>query len=132
MNNTNITVVVAASSLLAGGVLLATIEPVKEVPVTETSYFAEIDREGMVLRVIVADQAFIDSGAVGDPATWVQTYPDGDARKNYAGKGFRYDTELNAFVSPKPVGPDFVLDKDTATWKNTRVETFQASSTLNI
>jgi len=40
-----------------------------KVPPTET-YFAEIDANGTVLRVIVADQAFINSGKVGDPKNW--------------------------------------------------------------
>lgn len=45
--------------------------------ITET-YFAEIDKDGNVLRVIVADQAFIDSGAVGDPKKWIETFKGKD------------------------------------------------------
>ena len=37
------------------------------------SYFAELDSENIVIRVIAADQDFIDSGKVGDPNNWVQT-----------------------------------------------------------
>ena len=37
------------------------------------AHFAEIDEGGTVLRVIVADQDFIDSGVVGDKTNWVQT-----------------------------------------------------------
>ena len=54
-------------------------KPVEEVtkkPV-EPTYFAEVDKDGTVKRVIVADQAFIVSGAVGDPANWVETKYDG-------------------------------------------------------
>jgi hypothetical protein len=36
------------------------------------SHFAEVIN-GRVERVIVAEQDFIDSGAVGDPANWIQT-----------------------------------------------------------
>ena len=36
-------------------------------------HFAEINSENIVQRVIVAEQDFIDSGAVGDPNNWVQT-----------------------------------------------------------
>ena len=37
------------------------------------SHFAEIDSNGVVLRVIVAEQNFINSGVVGDSFNWVQT-----------------------------------------------------------
>jgi hypothetical protein len=37
------------------------------------SHFAQIDENNIVLRVIVAEQDFIDSGIVGEPASWIQT-----------------------------------------------------------
>jgi len=36
------------------------------------SHFAKVEN-GIVTQVIVAEQDFINSGAVGDPSTWVQT-----------------------------------------------------------
>ncbi len=72
----------------------------KERPDIAPTYFAQIDASGTVQRVIVADQAFIDSGKVGDPASWKQTYLDGHKRKRYAGRGFRYDKSADAFVAP--------------------------------
>ena len=36
------------------------------------SHFAEVI-DGKVVRVIVAEQDFIDSGAVGDASRWIQT-----------------------------------------------------------
>lgn len=36
-------------------------------------------------------------------------------RGNYAGIGFTYDEDLDAFISPKP-SEDAVLDEDTFTW----------------
>ena len=33
---------------------------------------------------------------------WVQTSYNGNFRKNYAGIGYRYDDDLDAFISPKP------------------------------
>ena len=66
------------------------------------THFAEIDKQGNVLRVIVADQAFIDSGKVGDPVNWVGTWMDGSKRYHYAGKGYKYDKQLDAFIPPKP------------------------------
>ena len=83
------------------------------------SHFAKINNDGIVQRVIVADQDFIDSGVVGDAINWVQTSyntrggvhyapnshePDGGValRKNYAGKGYTYDSDKDAFIAPKP------------------------------
>ena len=96
------------------------------------SHFAEVDNDGVVLRVIVAEQDFIDSGAVGDPNTWVQTsyntkggkhYPegsevsDGDGlRKNFAGKGYTYDETRDAFIQPQ-VFPSWTLVEATCQWK---------------
>ncbi len=76
------------------------------------SHFAEIDQDGIVKRVIVAEQDFIDSGVVGDPKNWVQTsYNTHEGvhklggeplRMNYAGIGYTYDKNLDAFIPPKP------------------------------
>jgi hypothetical protein len=96
------------------------------------SHFAEINVENIVQRVIVADQAFIDSGAVGDANNWVQTSyntkrgvhytpdsntPDGGValRKNYAGKGYIYDNTRDAFYLPQPYA-SWTLDDDTCQW----------------
>lgn len=96
----------------------------------DMSHFAQV-YNGVVLQVIVAEQDFIDSGAVGDPTAWVQTsyntrggvhygpdgQPDGGVplRKNYAGVGYTYDAVRDAFIPPKPEG-DFVLNEDTCLW----------------
>jgi len=86
------------------------------------SHFAEIDENNKVVRVIVAEQDFIDSGAVGDPNRWIQTsyntrqgvhygtaangnyVPDGGTalRGNYAGIGFDYvkNESMDAFIAP--------------------------------
>ena len=96
------------------------------------SHFAEINSGGIVQRVIVAEQDFIDSGVVGDPNNWVQTSyntrggihyapnshePDGGValRKNYAGKGYTYDQTRDAFIPPKPF-PSWILNEDTCHW----------------
>ena len=65
-------------------------------------YFAEIDENGIVKRVIVAEQDFIDSGVVGDPKNWVETDLDGIIRKNPAVKGGTYDSANDAFIPKKP------------------------------
>lgn len=79
------------------------------------TYFAEVDKDGTVKRVIVADQEFINTGKVGNPSNWVQTYTNGFKRKNYAGIGHTYNKTRDAFISPKP-HPDATLDEDTLRW----------------
>ena len=86
------------------------------------SHFAEISgSNNIVTRVIVAEQDFINSGAVGAGSNWIQTSyntkggvhygdvsgsyaPDGGValRKNYAGTGYTYDRSKDAFISPQP------------------------------
>ena len=66
------------------------------------SHFAEIDNDGLVLRVIVAEQDFINSGAVGDSFRWIQTSYNNNFRKNFAGKGSTYDKTKDAFIDPQP------------------------------
>ena len=89
------------------------------------SHYAQIDQNNIVIQVIVAEQDFIDSGAVGDPQTWVQTsynthggqHPEGrPLRKNYAGIGFTYDAVRDAFIPPKPDG-NYQLNEDTCLWE---------------
>jgi hypothetical protein len=74
----------------------------------------------MVTQVIVAEQDFIDTGAVGHG--WIQTsyntlgnqHPQGrPLRGNYAGIGYTYDETNDVFIAPKPFD-NWVLD--TATW----------------
>lgn len=95
------------------------------------AHFAQIDNNNTVVQVIVADQDFINTGAVGDPAKWIQTSyntragvhygqngePDGGQalRKNYAGIGYSYDAGMDAFVPPKPFA-SWQLDTETALW----------------
>ena len=89
------------------------------------SHFAEVDSTNTVLRVIVAEQDFINSGAVGDPTRWVQTsyntsrgvhLQGGTAlHGNYAGAGYTYDVTLDAFLAPKPYA-SWVLNKTTYSW----------------
>ena len=75
------------------------------------SHFAEIDKDGNVLRVIVAEQDFINSGAVGDSFLWVQTSYNGNFRKQYATIGDTYDSVKDVFISPQPY-PSWILDSD--------------------
>ena len=96
------------------------------------SHFAEIDEDGIVQRVIVIEQDMLNSGNWGDPNNWIQTSyntrsgvhyapnsntPDGGIalRKNYAGKGYKYDQTRDAFIAPKNY-PSWLLDNDTCQW----------------
>ena len=95
------------------------------------AHFAKVEN-GIVTSVIVAEQDFINSGAVGDPSSWVQTsyntrggvhygqdgQPDGGValRKNYAGIGYVYDAERDAFYSQKPHN-SWILNEDTCYWE---------------
>ena len=100
-------------------------------------HFAQIN-SGIVVNVIVADQDFIDT--LPDKWAWVETsyniqggiYYDpttnkphvnqslinetaGRKRKNYAGIGYRYDSERDAFIPPTPY-PSWTLNEDTCLW----------------
>ena len=95
------------------------------------AHFAKVEN-GIVTSVIVAEQDFINSGAVGDPSSWVQTsyntrggvhygqdgQPDGGValRKNYAGIGYTYDAGRDAFYGPKPYN-SWVLNETTCYWE---------------
>lgn len=89
------------------------------------SHFAQIDENNIVTNVIVAEQDFIDSGAVGDPSKWIQTSYNTQGgehklggtplRKNYAGIGYSYDATKDAFIPPKPY-TSWVLDENTCLW----------------
>jgi hypothetical protein len=88
------------------------------------SHFAKVEN-GIVTQVIVAEQDFINSGAVGDPSTWVQTSYNTQSgvhlgggqpfRKNYAGIGYSYDPVRDAFIPPKLFN-SWILQEDTCMW----------------
>ena len=75
------------------------------------SHFAEINSDGVVQRVIVAEQNFINSGAVGDSFNWVQTSYNNNFRKQFAGIGYTYDKAKDKFISPQPY-PSWSLDSN--------------------
>jgi len=87
------------------------------------AHFAKVI-DGIVTEVLVIEQDVIDTGAFGDPALWVQTsynthggqHPEGrPLRKNYAGVGYTYDAERDAFIAPQPF-PSWTLNEDTCLW----------------
>jgi hypothetical protein len=87
------------------------------------SHFAKVEN-GSVTQVIVVEQDVLDTGAFGDPASWIQTsynthggqHPEGrPLRKNYAGIGMIYDSVRDAFYAPQPF-PSWTLNEDTCLW----------------
>jgi len=88
------------------------------------SHFAKINAQGIVEQVIVAEQEFIDT--LLDKTSWVQTsyntsggkHPEGKPlRKNYAGIGFTYDPQRDAFIPPKPYS-SWTLNEQTCNWES--------------
>jgi len=96
------------------------------------SHFAKIDDDNIVTQVIVAEQDFISS----IEGNWIQTSyntrggvhygQDGEAnegialRKNYAGIGYTYDEDKDAFISPQPepsASISYVLNEDSCLWE---------------
>lgn len=43
-------------------------------------------------------------------------------RKNFAGIGYSYDAQRDAFIAPKPEGNDWTFDETTCTWRNLPME----------
>jgi hypothetical protein len=87
------------------------------------AHYAFLDENSIVIEVIVgADETELIEGK--DPETWYaqfrglackRTSYNGNIRKNYAGIGFTYDNERDAFISPKPY-PSWELDEQTCQW----------------
>ena len=92
------------------------------------THFAKVEN-GLVTQVIVAEQDFVDT----QEGTWVQTSyntrggvhydpntgdPDGGValRKNYAGIGYTYDSDRDAFYSPQPY-PSWTLNETSCIWE---------------
>ena len=86
------------------------------------AHYAKIEN-GIVTAVIVAEQDFINS--LDDASSYVQTSYNTRAgvhelggtplRKNFAGVGFTYDTERDAFIPSKPHA-SWILNEDTCFW----------------
>ena len=47
---------------------------------------------------------------------WVQTSYNNNIRKNFAGKGFTYDEDRDAFIPPKPYN-SWTLNETTCLWE---------------
>jgi hypothetical protein len=88
------------------------------------AHYAFLDENNIVTNVIVGiDETELIDGL--DPETWYglfngkackRTSYNGNIRKNYAGIGYKYDSERDAFISPKPFD-SWMLDESTCQWK---------------
>jgi hypothetical protein len=83
------------------------------------SHFAELDENNIVLRVLVGDNNLPNEGydwfVENLGGRWVQTSYNGSIRKNFAGVGFKYDEERDAFIAPQPY-PSWTLHEPTCKW----------------
>jgi hypothetical protein len=88
------------------------------------AHFARVNALTMkVDRVIVAEPEFIQT--LPDYDFWIQTsyntyggqHPEGrPLRKNYAGIGYRYDKNRDAFIPPQPYA-SWALNESTCLWE---------------
>ena len=97
------------------------------------THFAEIDANNIVQQVLVISKENIDTGNWGSPSSWIQTsyntrggkhynqegvWDSGVAlRYNYAGAGYTYDTDKDAFIAPQPY-PSWTLVEATCQWES--------------
>ena len=99
------------------------------------AHFAKVNN-GIVEQVIVAEPEFFDTFVDTSPGQWIQTsyntrggvhynpetnQPSADQtkalRKNYAGIGYTYDAQRDAFIPPKPY-PSWVLNETSCLWES--------------
>lgn len=88
------------------------------------SHFAKV-LDGKVVQVIVAEPEFFQTFVDTSPGEWIQTsyntyggqHPEGrPLRKNYAGIGYTYDRQRDAFIPPQPFA-SWILNEDTCLWE---------------
>ena len=93
------------------------------------AHFAQLDGNNVVTQVIVvdnkdcADASGVEKESIGIAfcerlfgGNWKQTSYNGNKRKNYAGIGYTYNADIDAFVPPQPY-PSWTLNNDTAQWE---------------
>ena len=93
------------------------------------AHYAFLNDNKIVTEVIVGiDETELIEGL--DPETWYgnfknqvckRTSYNGNYRKNYAGIGFTYDDERDAFIPPKP-DESWILDEETCQWVAPEIE----------
>ena len=96
------------------------------------AHFCRIDENNIVTQVIVvANEDTTDTNGVeveeigvafckkllGAETNWKQTSYNNNFRVRYAGTGYSYNAELNAFIAPKPF-ESWTLVEETADWQS--------------
>ena len=93
------------------------------------AHFAKIGIDNIVTDVlVVANRETMDSAGVEQESigveflktltgheTWIQTSYNGNIRKNFAGIGYTYDSQRDAFIPPQPY-PSWTLVEETCQW----------------
>lgn len=89
------------------------------------SHFAKV-LNGQVVQVIVAEPDFFKTFIDSSPGEWIQTSYNTRGgvhalggtplRMNFAGIGFTYDRQKDAFIPPQPFA-SWSLDEDTCLWE---------------
>jgi len=89
-------------------------------------HYAKVENN-IVTNVIVADEEFFDTFIDTSPGNWIQTsyntkggvHLNGGTplRKNFAGIGYTYDSEKDAFIPPQPYA-SWTLNDDTCLWES--------------
>ncbi len=89
------------------------------------SHFAKVV-DGKVTQVIVAEPEFFTTFVDSSPGEWIQTsyntignqHTQGGTplRGNYAGIGYTYDFQKDAFYAPKPY-QSWILNESTFLWE---------------
>ena len=90
------------------------------------AHWAEIDSNNIVIRVLVGDNNVADEGeffmqSLG--GTWIKTSFNGNIRFNFAGVGYTYDLDRNAFIAPNPqCHSEVILNETICRWECANVE----------
>jgi len=89
------------------------------------AHYAFLDENNIVTQVIVGRHEYEVVDGISDWEAYygnlhgqrcVRTSYNGNIRKNYAGIGFTYDDERDAFIPPQPFA-SWLLDEDTCLWE---------------
>jgi hypothetical protein len=95
------------------------------------AYFAKLGTGNIIEKVISINNSVItDSNGIEQEQlgvdfinklyntrdVWKQTSYNRTFRKNYAGVGYQYDQQRDAFIAPKPFN-SWILNKDTCRWE---------------
>ena len=92
------------------------------------AHFAKLENNIVTQVIVVSNNDIIDENGNESEqkgidfcsnlldGTWIQTSYNGKIRKNYAGIGYKYDADLDAFIPPQPYA-SWLLDETTCQWK---------------